>query len=168
MTDAAVAGGGGTRWARVFAYALHSPLGGYLPTRRLALVVALSALVWIVAGREHIVAVALPVLALLMVIVLFDALTIPAAWQVHVERNVPATLGIGDDDAGSYVLRARMRAPLTVRVFDQLPRAVRPPGEQPAVTAHARPPHRLEPGRELRLPIALTGRERGLWPLGPI
>lgn len=167
MTDAAVAAGG-TRWARALAYARRSSLGGYLPTRRLALVVALSAFVWIVAGREHLVAVALPVLALLMVVVLFDVLTIPAAWQVHVERTVPATLGIGDDDAGSYVLHARVRAPLTVRVFDQLPRAVRPPGERPAVTALARPPHRLELYGELRLPIALAGRERGLWSLGPI
>jgi uncharacterized protein (DUF58 family) len=53
-------------------------------------------------------------------------------------------------------------------VFDQLPRAVRPPGERPAASTHSRPPHRLVPDRELRLPIALTGRERGLWPLGPI
>jgi uncharacterized protein (DUF58 family) len=151
------------RWAR----ALRT-LGGYLPTRRLALVVALTAVVWLVAGRTHVVAVALPVLALLALIVVLDALTIPAAWQVDVERHVPATLGIGDDDTGSYVLHSLVHAPFTLRVFDQLPRAVRPPGERPAASAHSRPPQRLVPDRELRLPIALTGRERGLWPLGPI
>ena len=170
MTEPAVASGGETHWARDLAYALLWPLGGYLPlpTRRLALVVALTAVVWLIAGLTHVGAVALAVLALLTMIVVFDVLTIPAAWQVEVERHVPATLGIGDEDAGSYVLHSRMRAPLTVRVFDQLPRAVRPPGEQPAANADARPAHRLVPGQELRLPIALTGRERGLWPLGPI
>jgi len=152
VTEPAVASGGKTHWAHALAYALLWPLGGYLPlpTRRLALVVALTAVVWLIAGLTHVGAVALAVLALLTMIVVFDVLTIPAAWQLEVERHVPATLGIGDEDAGSYVLHSRMRAPLTVRVFDQLPRAVRRRAQRP-------PPR---PGKHLQQPARIRARRR--------
>jgi len=128
----------------------------FQPTRRLAMTVALSSPVWLVSGRA-----AFVVLVLLASVIVLDALSTPAPWQLTVERQLPASVGLGDEAAGSYVVRSRARRALRLALFDALPRGI-------AGDAARLAPWRVPPGGELRVPVTITGRERGAWPLGPI
>lgn len=134
---------------------------GILPTRRQALLVALTAPAWWFA-RD---AAGVPYLALVLTVVaalvLYDVLTLPAAWQFEVERRLPERVGIGDETVGEYEVRSRSRRAITFAIFDALPRGVRrrdPDGAVERVAAHG----------VLGVPLAIEGAERGEWPLGPV
>lgn len=133
----------------------------FLPTPRLAALVALLAPVWLLSDSPRGAAVVLVVLLALVTAVVFDALSTPARWEVAVERHLPETVGLGDPAVGEYVLRSRAGRTLRLRLFDALPRGV-------ATDPAPRQPHALPPHGTLTLPIAVTGRERGRWPLGPV
>lgn len=132
-----------------------------LPTRRTALVVLLLAPVWLAGrwpGGDTVVAL---VLVALIAIIVLDTLTLPAARQLQIERRLPEQLGVRDTAAGEYVVRSDAPRPLRVRLFDRLPRGIsgdRAQGEEVAVGA----------GGSVSVPVGVTGRERGRWPLGPV
>ncbi|HEU4641889.1 MAG TPA: DUF58 domain-containing protein [Gemmatimonadaceae bacterium] len=133
----------------------------FLPTTRLATVLVLLAPVWLISARPGGVPWALLALLVLLLVVALDIALLPARWQVSVERRVPDPLGLGDAAAGEYVLRSGVGRPLRVRLFDALPRGI-------DVDAARRGARTLPPRGTLALPMVLTGRVRGRWPLGPV
>lgn len=137
----------------------------FLPTRRLALVVALLAPVWLLTSIPHGAAAIAAVLLALALAILYDILTIPARWQLELQRNFPQSVGLGDVAGGVYLIRSRVGRALRVRLFDSLPRGLA------ADAARGRGEGReqvVPPGGEVALHITATGRERGSWQLGPV
>ncbi len=133
----------------------------FVPTRRLALVIALLAPMWLLADATH--GPQLIALALLLVLlaVAADALSMPPRWEVGVARELPAQAGLGDTVDAAYRIASRAGRPLTIRLFDRFPGAV-------AVERALRGAERLPPGGEVIIPFTIRGRERGDWQLGPI
>src|SRR6185312_1525122 len=76
-----------------------------VPTRRLVVVTAVLAPVWMASGTPTGGAVALFVSVALVAAVALDMLTLPAAWQLEVERVMPERVGLGDMAEGRYMLR---------------------------------------------------------------
>lgn len=148
-------------WGRRVLTGLAHGVTRFVPTRRLALIVALLAPVWLASGSEIGAWVAAVVTVLVAAAVLADALSTPAHWQVAVERAFPERLGLGDAVDAAYIVRTVSVRPRTFTLHDALPRGV----EADAARA-AR--HTVRAGAPCRLPVALTGRERGVWPLGQI
>lgn len=149
------------RTVRRVAVRTYRAIVAFLPTARLALVVALLAPVWLLSPIAHGPALIAATLVALVFSVIFDILTIPARWQLEVTRRLPETVGLGDPVQGEYLIRSRTGRALHLRLFDRLPRGVT------ADDARAGE-HTVVAGGELSLPIAVTGRERGAWPLGTI
>jgi uncharacterized protein (DUF58 family) len=133
----------------------------FLPTQRLALVVALLSPVWLLSGTDRGPAIIAIVLILLVLAVFIDVITIPARWQLEVTRALPAQVGLGDPVEGSYRVVSRAKRALRVQLFDRLPVVL--------TIERARSDQQVVPPEgEISLPFGITGRERGEWPLGPI
>ncbi|HEU4631383.1 MAG TPA: DUF58 domain-containing protein [Gemmatimonadaceae bacterium] len=131
-----------------------------VPTRRLALVVALTAPVWLLSGSTAGTIAAAVVSALVVAAVGVDLLRAPRADAVEVTRELPPAVGLGDRVEGAYVLRARWPVALRVRVHNRPPRGVARVSPEPEV--------KLAAWGEARAPLVLEGRERGVWPLGRV
>jgi uncharacterized protein (DUF58 family) len=135
----------------------------YMPTRRLAAVVLVTAPVWwlTAVGLPYAVAVAFGTMAVVALAALADALGIPGRSAVTVERAFPSTIGVRDTMSGEY--RVASRWPLRVEgaLYDSLPAAVRreTPGPQPFAMGR---------GDAVTISVSLSGRDRGEWPLGPV
>ena len=134
---------------------------GILPTRRQAAVLALLAPAWLLSSG----ALGVPYLFLILVLfgaaVLYDVLTLPAAWQFEVERKLPESVGIGDAVVGEYEVRSRSRRAITFAIYDAMPRGVarrEPDGLVQRVAAHG----------VIGVPLAIEGTERGAWAMGPV
>ena len=132
-----------------------------VPTRRLVVVTAVLAPVWMASGTPTGRAVALFVSAALVAAVVLDILTLPAAWQLEVERVMPERVGLGDVAEGRYTLRLVAGRALRVSLYDDLPRGVR-------ADASRFGPHTVRVGQPCVLPVELQGAERGTWPLGRV
>ena len=133
----------------------------FLPTQRLALMVAILSPVWLLSATAHGPALIAAVLALLALAVIYDILTIPARWQLVLTRRIPDRIGLGDPVEAEYLIESRVRRPLRVQLFDRLPRGV--------TVDTARSGERTLPGGgEINLPVTITGQERGSWQLGPV
>ncbi len=134
----------------------------FVPTRRLVILVALLAPVWIASSTEIGAGVALVVTALMLAAVVIDALTTPAHWQVEVERTVPDRIGLGDTVDATYEVRVAAGRSLRFSLYDDLPRGVRADSAQGDTrrAARVRAP--------CVIPMQLTGAERGVWPLGDV
>jgi len=132
-----------------------------VPTRRLVVVTAVLAPVWMASGTPTGRAVALFVSAALVGAVVLDMLTLPAVWQLEVERVMPERVGLGDVAEGRYVLRLAAGRALRVSLYDDLPRGVH-------ADASRFGPHWVRVGQPCVLPVELMGAERGTWPLGRV
>ena len=104
--------------------ALHGALG-FAPTRRLAALVACIAPVWLLSGTTAGWLFAALCTTALALAVLLDVALLPAARDLEVHRDLPATLGVGDRVEGHYRLESRWGRPLTVSVHDAALRGVR-------------------------------------------
>jgi len=93
--------------------------------------------------------------------VVFDVLTLPARWQLEMERVMPERVGLGDAAEGSYVLRAVAGRALRVSLYDDLPRGVR-------ADASRFGPRVVRVDAPCVLPVELEGAERGTWLLGRV
>ncbi len=133
----------------------------FLPTPRLAAVVAALAPIWLLSGQPNGKVLVTVSLIALVAVVAWDLATLPAAWQVHVARRVPDSVGLGDAVEGAYVLQSAAGRALRVHLFDALPPALE-------VERRDRSPVRLPAHGSATVPVTLTGRARGRWPLGPI
>ena len=109
------------------------------PTRRLAIAIAAAALLWLIPGTAGIV-VALAGLLALFLLTVADAVLLPPASAVDVEREIADTVGIGDTVSGQYVVRSRWHRTIMAALYDA-------PGA--GVIRHATPPFhvRLPPRR---------------------
>lgn len=130
------------------------------PTRRLAIALAASALLWLIPGIAGIV-IALGALAVLLVVTLVDAVFLPPRFGIDIERQIADSVGVGDTVSGQYVLRSRWTRRIEAALYDA-------PGA--GIIRHGTPPFplTLPPRSERVVPIELEGRSRGSWPLGPI
>jgi uncharacterized protein (DUF58 family) len=130
------------------------------PTRRLAIAVGAASLLWLIPGTAGI-AIALAALLVLFLITLADAVFLPPASAIDVEREIADTVGVGDSVSGQYTLRSRWPRRIDAQLYDA-------PGV--GVIRHATPPFpvTLPPRGQRVVPLELEGRSRGSWPLGRI
>ena len=130
-------------------------------TRRLAVILALLAPLWLLSGSRMWLIVALGAAMVVLIAMLIDALLVPGRDAVTIERELPPAVGLGETIEGTYHVRSTAPLPVMVAVHDRLPKAVE---KSAGVTGS----HRLPPRSGLRLPLAMTGRERGVHHLGPV
>lgn len=158
------------------------------PTRRLALLLALVAPVWLLSGSGWGVVVAIVATGAVLVAAALDIVRAPAAGAITVERELPSTIGLGEAVEGVYVLRSHWPRPLRVQVHDRLPAAVSRDaasralavGPIPGLTdgggaapTDVPPPPRLPTvlvaaGGVATAPLAVAGNARGRVALGPV
>ena len=136
-----------------------------IPTRRLALLVAVVAPVWLLAGNN----LALPIIATLLIVLLCigDALALPARMHLQVQRLLPDAAGLGDSAQGEYRIESSWRLRLHIEVHDALsPALERPAAERDSATPWLIGRVWLPPRGQAVLPFSFTGRERGTHTLG--
>ncbi|HET7620362.1 MAG TPA: DUF58 domain-containing protein [Gemmatimonadaceae bacterium] len=133
----------------------------FLPTQRLALIVAILSPIWLLSTTAQGPAVIALVLVLLVLAIIADIFSIPARWQLEVTRQLPAQVGLGDPTHGSYTMLSRVGRPLRVQLYDRFPRAL----ETDTTRSGG---HTVPASGELVLPFTVTGHDRGSWPLGPV
>src|SRR5690348_722045 len=105
-----------SRWRRVVAI-----VTAFLPTRRMAIAVALLAPLWLLSwGSAGLVIAAVATVALLVAVAV-DIALLPDTRDLGVEREAPFTLGVGDSGDGRYVVRSHWGRPLHITLFDALP-----------------------------------------------
>jgi uncharacterized protein (DUF58 family) len=147
---------GANRWTTV-----ARNLFGFAPTRRLALLVAATAPLWLLSAWRLGAIVAAAAVAALLLAAVVDAMLLPAVEDLSVTRTMPDVVGIGDRVEASYLVRSRWGRPLGVAVHDTMPIAF--------VTATGLPvTARLPRHGAVELPIEVEGRARGAAEVGPI
>lgn len=132
----------------------------YVPTWRLAIVVAVLAPVWMLSETAAGTVVPLSIVALLVLALVCDALLIPGKQYITITRTLPPTVGVGDTVSGTYTITNTAWRTVRVMLFDALPHAVwysvapRSCRVARAASAHAS--------------LTITGRERGTHALGVV
>lgn len=133
----------------------------YAPTPRLALVVALLAPVWVFSSGVVGQGIATAFVALVVVAALADVLRVPGPRYLRLTRTFPPIIGVGDSRDASYEITSSWPTPLTVAITQQLSPALVASG----LTSQSL---RLDDRQPLPVPLTVTGRERGVHPLGPV
>lgn len=133
-----------------------------LPTRRLALLIALTAPVWMVSllvpsGSV----VAILVVLTLALAVLADIVRLPGASDLSVSRHLPETTGLDDATAGEYHIASAWERAVAVILFDQMPNSIRRMQAEPATIV-------IPPSGRVTFPIEFTASRRGVHALGPV
>jgi uncharacterized protein (DUF58 family) len=138
---------------------VRRPLWRFVPERRLALLVALVAPLWLLPSPFGTLA-GLAALASVFLAAAVDIVLLPARRGVSVERDAPDVLGLGDGAEGTYVLRNHTARPLLVQLHDAFPSAIAGGVDTVAATVAAH-------GQQ-HLSFSVTGLRRGVASLGPI
>lgn len=138
---------------------LHSPFPRFVPERRLAVVVVVLSVLWLVPGHVG-GEIALVALATTALVALIDALLLPAARDLSIERITPATIGIGDRGALEYVVRSRWGRRVHGALADDLPSAVTGGLVEQEID--------VPPRGAASLTAPVSGAVRGRFALGPI
>ncbi|MBA3891643.1 MAG: DUF58 domain-containing protein [Gemmatimonadaceae bacterium] len=128
---------------------------------RLALACALVAPLWFIPGVAGLVLGGAG-LAAVVVATIVDWMRLPGREYLAVEREVPESLGLGDETPIRYVVQSRWRRDVTVRIADELPDALQG-GATASGTAVAVPA-----GAEVVVTLPVTGVRRGRFPLGRV
>jgi len=141
----------------------------YAPARRWAVLVALTAPVWIVSGSTTGAAIAIVITGLVVLAGFLDALSIPGRRQLQVRRDLPESAGLGDRIDGEYRVQSLWPLRLDVEVHDALAPAI-DAVDAAATTVTPWRMGRLEvPARgSATLGLVVRGRERGEHPLAPV
>lgn len=140
----------------------HAATAGIpLPTRKLALVAAATAPVWLLSGTPFGAGfVALTLLAVLG-LVASEIVTSPPPDAVTVTRRLPTTLGLGERGDAEYSVASNWPRALLVRVVDVLPRGLR--GERgSALALH------IAPFSVATVATPVEAVARGRYELGPV
>ena len=140
-----------TQWGRVWLRILPEP--------RLALVLVLLAFLWLLPGTSGR-GMALGALAILGLVVAAEAIMLPAARDLTLERELPASIGIGDAVEGSYVIQSTWGQTLHATVTDAMP-----PGVAGGVGEYELV---LPPRGRARVVVPLSGAVRGRHQVGPL
>ncbi len=131
----------------------------YAPSRRLALLTAATAPLWLLPGAAGVYA-GTGMAVLLVLAAAVDFLLLPPRACIRVDREAPPAVGIGDTVPGHYTLANSGARGLWFELRDDMPTLVR------GGVAHMRG-HVIANGvREL--PFELTGTARGEGKLGPV
>lgn len=146
------------------------------PTRRLALLVALTAPAWLVPLGPGGVGAGIVATGLVLLAALVDAVLAVRKDGVTVERELPARVPLGEVAQGRYVVRSRTPRRLAVELFDSWPAALEPhdAAGQPLPPREARraPAPRavldVPPGGSAELVIGVLPQERGVHRPGPV
>lgn len=139
--------------------AVLSVITRYAPQPRLAAVLAMVGVLWLLPGVIGTYA-GLAAIILVVLAVAADFLSVPARASIDVQREFPRNVGIGDRVTGSYVLTNRNSRTITLQLHDQFPFAAQGGVVQTQV--------KLQPQSEQRIEIEATGFSRGVAPLGPV
>lgn len=129
----------------------------FVPERRLAAAVAVTALLWLLPGGGTLGAIAL---ATLLVLTAVDLARLPSRHTFTIERDAPHAVGLGDDATLTYTFENLTGTPVRVTVRDRLPAcvegglglAMHPVGARAAIT----------------VPVAFRGVRRAEEALGPV
>jgi uncharacterized protein (DUF58 family) len=133
----------------------------FAPTRRLALLIAALAPVWLLSGWTWGFRVALALLLLVLVAALVDAILLPAATDVEVVRHAPATIGVGDQDELRYEIDSRWGRPLALTLHQALPADFLAVDDRERAFA-------LASRGAASVVVPVSGRARGETPLGAV
>ena len=131
----------------------------FVPERRLAAAVAVTALLWLLPGDAGRVA-ALAALGVIVACIVADLLALPAPVALTVTRSVPASCGIGDTENGSYEIASRWPRAFAVQLHDEFPAALAGGVGVTDVVVH--------PHAAARVPFSITGMSRGRAMLGRV
>jgi uncharacterized protein (DUF58 family) len=131
----------------------------FAPTPRLAWLAVVSAPVWLLPAPFGVYG-GLAVLAILGAVAVLDVLILPVHATIGIEREVPASVGLGDEVAGTYTVFNRTARPLWVELHDQLPMLVEGGAQSIPLAVAARSAQRVA--------ITIRGTARGMGSLGPI
>lgn len=131
----------------------------FAPERRLAMLVALAALLWLLPGRAGGIA-AGGTLALIALLSALDCALLPPRHALSLTRELPDTVGLGDRVDGVYSMTSRWPRTLIVELVDHL---------SPLLTGGAGSTVAMLGAASTRdLPFHLAGATRGRAPLGPV
>jgi uncharacterized protein (DUF58 family) len=133
----------------------------FVPTRRLALGVALLAPLWLLSRVPGGAWVAFGATLLLVAVALLDVAMLPAMRDVEVDRLLEPTIGVGDDAELRYRITSRWGRPLVVALYDELP-----PAQLAGGVASSE--HRLAPHGGAELAGSVRGMARGEGVLGDV
>jgi len=133
----------------------------FVPTRRLALGVALLAPLWLLSRLPGGVWIAFGAALLLVALALLDVAMLPAVRDLEVERMLEPTIGVGDDAELRYRIVSRWGRPLVVALYDELPPARLAGGIEPRESV-------LPPRGSVELAGTVRGMARGEGVLGDV
>ncbi len=131
----------------------------YAPSRRLALLAAATAPLWLMPGRAGVYAGA-GAAVLVLLAAAIDFLLLPARASFRVERDAPAAVGIGDTVHGRYLLSNSGSRGVHFELRDDMPALVR------GGAGHTRT--LVAPNGQCDVPFTLTGESRGEARLGEV
>ena len=133
----------------------------FVPTRRLALLIAGIVPLWLLSGWRVGAVVATAASCVLLVAIVLDVALLPTRRDLDVRRIFPETVGVGDTAEGEYRITSHWDRSLAVTLYDALPpkhlSGARPFAEQLAAPLGA-----------LRFPFDVVGAARGEAPLGDV
>lgn len=132
------------------------------PQPRLALAVAAVTPLWLLPDPAGPLAAGIA-LAAIALAVIADWLQLPGQAGLAVTRDVPETLGLGDEVPIRYVVASQWRRPLFVRVADELPVTIRG-GASAGGAAEILVPA----GSSVEMAVTVTGTRRGRFTLGRV
>jgi len=133
----------------------------FVPTRRLALGVALLAPLWLLSRLPGGAWIAFGAALLLVALALLDVAMLPAVRDLEVERMLEPTIGVGDDAELRYRIVSRWGRPLVVALYDELPPARLAGGIEPRESV-------LPPRGSVELAGTVRGMARGEDVLGDV
>ena len=129
------------------------------PTRRMAVFVAGSALLWLIPGVAGRVA-AIVALASILVGAAFDYVVLPTPSDLDVKREIPERMGLGDRYEISYLVESSAERAALVRLYDAVPDGIAAPSAHSSV--------QLADGRPMELRVEAIGERRGHYVFGPV
>jgi len=135
------------------------PFWAVFPTTRLAAGVLAIGVFWLLPGPTGRV-LAVGATIVLIAVVALDYLRLPPARRISVERVAPDTIGLGDTDELTYVLRSDWPWPSRVELFDILPSGLSSDERFEIIELDGREEHTIA--------RSVTGRVRGTQALGDV
>lgn len=151
-----------TPWALLrLAWHAVRPIARFAPTRRLAVVVLVTSPVWLASGTPLGEGIAAAVTSLVVLAALVDALRIPSASAITVEREAPARIPVGESREAVVRVRSSWPRAIVVALTQRPPASV-------TVDPVTSPWRDVAPETTIELRSALTPAERGVVSLGPV
>lgn len=146
------------------------------PTRRLALLVALTAPFWLWQAGEGGIVPGIVASLVVLALALVDVVVAIRPSSLEVERSLPERLPLGEPAEGSWTVRSRSARGLRVELFDRWPGAMerRTTDGQPWPAADPRrapspdATFDVPPGARRTVPFTFVPRERGTHRFGPL